>query len=87
MKHNGSKPISIIKTKVADRRTLAEMFRSWAQALPPQSSLEVQYTYDPDSQIRGFHLLFNEMAITASFAPAKTPAEEVREEDRTRIAA
>lgn len=87
MENGKSKPISIISTKVANRRTLVEMVRSWAEALPPNAPLEVQYTYDPRSQTRGFHLLFSETALAATSTQAESPAKEVRQEDKPCLAA
>jgi hypothetical protein len=63
MENAAPRPVSIISTRVANRRKLVELLRSWAEALPPQATFEVQYTYDPVTKVRGFHLLFNEAAF------------------------
>ncbi len=87
MEKEGSKPISIITTQVANRRKLVEMLRSWGEALPLHASVEVQYTYDPNSKTRGFHLLFREAAPAAIAKPADSVPKEVHKEPKPRIAA
>ncbi|HZP00646.1 MAG TPA: hypothetical protein VFD30_10160 [Terriglobia bacterium] len=85
MENETQKSVSIISTRVADRRKLVELLRSWAEALPPQAAFEIQYTYDPVTKIRGFHLLFSEAAFRA--ADSRLEAKAKLASSKTRVAA
>ncbi len=87
MEIENAKPISIITSNIANRRALVQALRSWAEGLPPNGTFEVQYTYDPNTGIRGFHLLFNEPAVAEAAAPAESGVKEVSPGPKHPIAA
>jgi hypothetical protein len=57
---NPSKPVNVAKMAATNRRDLNELFRAWAEALPPFVMLQVHYAYDPETHARSFHIFYEE---------------------------